>query len=61
MKDNDIRQLSDYLLKGGILLYDAVSDNHDCKAMIVLSADTLDGHYDVKIEFEPKEGESDEL
>lgn len=60
MKDDEIRQLSEYLLKGCILLYDTISDNYDCKAMIVLSADTSNGHYDVKIEFEPKEGESDE-
>lgn len=60
MKDYEIRKLSEYLLKGGILLYDTLTDNHNCKAMIVLSADTSEGHYDVKVEFEPKEGESDE-
>ena len=61
MLNKDVKELSEYLLKGGILLYETVSDNHDCKAMIILSADTSDGHYDVKIEFEPKEGESDGL
>lgn len=60
MKQSEIIQLSEYVLKGCMLLYDEVSDNNECKAMLVLSGDTSKGHYDVKIEFEPKEGESDE-
>lgn len=60
MKKSEIEQLSEYLLKGCMLLYDEVSENHGCKAMIVLSGKTSKGQYDVKIIFEPKEGESDE-
>ena len=60
MKQSEITQLSEYLLKGGMLLYDTLSDNHDMEAILCLSCDTSQGTYTLKIEFEPKEGESDE-
>lgn len=60
MKQAEITQLAEYLLKGCMVLYDWLSDNHDINAILCLSTETNQGTYTVKIEFEPKESESDE-
>lgn len=57
MNKSDVDKLSEYLIKGCILLFDTLEQMHDAEPIICLTAKTNRGDYTVKIERDNKEGE----
>lgn len=57
MNKSDVDKLSEYLIKGSILLFETLEQMHDAEPIICMTAKTKRGDYTVKIERDNKEGE----